>query len=353
MRPLSQTGERPGDDKLFWLRAAVQSSPYWFFVDTGSATNIVDKKFYFSLPFHPAPGPTDPRERLISGHNTALPVIGEVVLPFSLHNKQYYHLFRVVENFPVDLCLGADFMKAHECCLSYEKGRNEFQIKKFSCPVCSENFSRVSTQAQVGPPIALKKEQIILPGIPAFGKGVKKLPVLQKIYPLPVESYSKFFPVKKVTFNLNRKSKPLKAPETERPASPVAKSILRITPVALDPAEEEVKSKGFTASSPDPAKLYSHFTENSCDYSVFHAPMETLELSRVRPGPAKELLISQLPSFEGGGEVLEKTLAPGSPALQAAKAAFLPGRPLSADAPAFLSAKGDLPAGVPAPGPTQ
>ena len=151
VRPLSQSGDKPGDDKLFWLRAAVQNSGYWFFVDTGSATNIIDKNFYFSLPFHPAPSPSDPRERLISGHNTALPVIGEVVLPFILHNKQYYHLFRVVENFPVDLCLGADFMKAHECCLSYEKGRNVFQIKKISCPTCSENFSRVSTQAKKVP----------------------------------------------------------------------------------------------------------------------------------------------------------------------------------------------------------
>ena len=121
IRSLSPDGEKPGDDKLFWLKAAIQCAPYWFFVDTGSATNIVDKNFYYSLPFHPTPSPTDPRERLISGHNTALPVIGEVVLPFTLHNRQYYHLFRVVENFPVDLCLGADFMKAHECALSYEK----------------------------------------------------------------------------------------------------------------------------------------------------------------------------------------------------------------------------------------
>ena len=99
-----------------------------------------------------------------------------------------------------------------------------FQIKKFSCPTCSENFSRVSTQAQVGPPVALKKEQIILPGIPAFGKGVKKFPVLQKVYPLPVESYSKFFPVKKVTFNVDPRGRPQEVPQMEFTAFTVAKT---------------------------------------------------------------------------------------------------------------------------------
>ena len=108
------------------------------------------------------------------------------------------------------------------------------------------------------------------------------------------------------------RGRPLEVPQVERPASPVAKSILRSGPLILNPKEDEVKSQGFAASSPDPNKLYSHFAENSNDYSVFHNTMECLEFSKVRPGPARELLDSQLPSFEGGGEVLNKTLAPVS-----------------------------------------
>ncbi len=93
---LSHVDERHRDSKKFWLRAAVPNFPFWFLADTGSALNIVDKNFYFSLPYHPSPAPPDPNLHLISGHNAVLPVVEEVVLPFTLHGRQFYHVFKII-----------------------------------------------------------------------------------------------------------------------------------------------------------------------------------------------------------------------------------------------------------------
>ena len=92
----------------------------------------------------------------------------------------------------------------------------------------------------------------------------------------------------------------IEAPPLERPVSPVAKGILRPRPLVLDPKEEIVKSEGFTASSPDPRKLCTHFHENSNEFSILHSEMERLDFSKIHPGVARELLPSQLPVFEEG-----------------------------------------------------
>ena len=84
----------------------------------------------------------------------------------------------------------------------------------------------------------------------------------------------------------------------------------------LDPKEEIVKSVGFTASSPDPVKLCTHFHENSNEFSILHSEMKRLDFSKIRPGLARELLTSQIPIFEEGRGVLDKTLNPAAPEFQ-------------------------------------
>ena len=160
VRRIPKLEDTTKDDKVFWVKAKVQGHSSWLFADTGSYVNIVDKAYYFKLPFHPQPAPPNANERLLSGHNTALPVVGEVILPFYFGNRYFYHTFKVVENFPVDLCLGADFFRPHYCALRYTPEGNILETGKLSCPSCDRGLSRFISSNTKGIPIALRRADI-------------------------------------------------------------------------------------------------------------------------------------------------------------------------------------------------
>ena len=124
--------------KLLWLSVAAQNCPAWCLLDTGSVYNIVDRSYYDSLPYRPRPVPPDPRDCIVSGHNTALPVLGSVILPFIHDHIPYYHVFRVVDNFPVDMCLGAEFLKQHQCRINYGPGPSTVDIQRTTCDSCAK-----------------------------------------------------------------------------------------------------------------------------------------------------------------------------------------------------------------------
>ena len=121
--------------RLLWVQISIQDHPTWALLDTGSVANIVSRDFYESLSICPTPLPTF-RDQLISGHNTALPVVGEVVLPFKLFGQSFFHSFRVVKNFPVPLCIGAEFLRPHKCSINYSHENEQFVIGDTRCPTC-------------------------------------------------------------------------------------------------------------------------------------------------------------------------------------------------------------------------
>ena len=105
--------------RLVWTRVGIQGKPSWAMIDSGSVFNIIDRSFYESLPSHPTPHSCARVDKILSGHNVALPVSGRVVLTFFHERHPYHHLFSVVDNFPVPFCLGAEFLRAHQCRITY------------------------------------------------------------------------------------------------------------------------------------------------------------------------------------------------------------------------------------------
>jgi len=160
VRRIPKLEETTQDQKVFWVKAKVQDRSTWLFADTGSYVNIVDKNFYYNLPFHPMPAQPNKHERLLSGHNTALPVVGEVVLPFYFNSRYFFHTFKVIENFPVDVCLGADFFRPKYCALRYTPDGNILETGKSSCPSCDRGLSRFTSGTGKGFPIALRQRDL-------------------------------------------------------------------------------------------------------------------------------------------------------------------------------------------------
>ena len=140
-KPVPPIRKTPGvkmERELVWAEATLQGRKTWTLVDTGSVANIINTKFYYSLPSHPPPLPPDPTENLVSGHNTALPIVGRVVLAFTFSGHTYYHIFQIINNFPVNLCLGSEFLSAHGCTVQYGC-HPPFSVTTQVCQSCTSN----------------------------------------------------------------------------------------------------------------------------------------------------------------------------------------------------------------------
>ena len=132
------------DRPLVWANVVVLGKQAWMLVDSGSVTNIVSQRYYESLQPRPPLLKPDPAEKLISGHNAALPLLGHIELPFTHNDRTYYHAFRVIPNFPVSLCLGAEFLFAHACGITYDT-KPEFDVRRPTCPQCERFASAQAT----------------------------------------------------------------------------------------------------------------------------------------------------------------------------------------------------------------
>ena len=175
------------------MQASIQNQKYWFFLDTGSGTNIIDEEFYNSLPCHPCPAPPNSKERLLSAHNIALPVVGTITLPMSFDNNTYYHPYKVVKNFPIDLRIGAEFMKPHEFSLTYRKGVNLLEVFRNSCPTCVFNFARSVASTPSDPPIAASKKSACLTSVPiSIKEQLSRPPRPLRLYPVELKEFINF-----------------------------------------------------------------------------------------------------------------------------------------------------------------
>ena len=74
---------------------------------------------------------------LVAGNKEEIPLLGWITLRFSINKRSAYHGFDVVKNLPIDMLIGAEFLRPDEFLIVYTaSGRDAFGIKHGSCDVC-------------------------------------------------------------------------------------------------------------------------------------------------------------------------------------------------------------------------
>ena len=77
---------------------------------------------------------------MIAGNGKEMDVIGWAIFKIKVCDKLLYHLFGVVNNLPVEVLIGGEFLKAHGCVLTYAPtGRNRLDLGVNECPACQAN----------------------------------------------------------------------------------------------------------------------------------------------------------------------------------------------------------------------
>ncbi|KAF0097232.1 MAG: hypothetical protein FD142_3166, partial [bacterium] len=86
------------------------------------------------------PGPT----RVLASNSRALELIGWAPLRLELGGRTIYHEVGVVHDLPVDVILGGELMRPHQCTLQYaDSGRNEFHMGLATCDKCDLTRERL------------------------------------------------------------------------------------------------------------------------------------------------------------------------------------------------------------------
>jgi len=131
---------------LFWVIVSLQDKNIWALADTGSCRNLVNEKFFRTLPIQATilpPGSTV----VIAGDGKILDLIGWLILNFEVAGTTVYHEIGIVKDLPVDLLLGGELMKPHGCMLQYvTSGRNVFKLGNKTCATCKENYELIRTK---------------------------------------------------------------------------------------------------------------------------------------------------------------------------------------------------------------
>ena len=111
----------------------IQDRLRWALIDTGSGKNLASYNCWNSLPCKPQlrpPGPTG----VIAGNNASLNLGGFMTLRFQLAGHVLVHEFGVGKDLPVDIIIGGELLRPHECTISYAStGRDIFHLGKATC----------------------------------------------------------------------------------------------------------------------------------------------------------------------------------------------------------------------------
>ncbi|KAF0096477.1 MAG: hypothetical protein FD144_5878, partial [Rhodospirillaceae bacterium] len=125
---------------LFWTVINIQDRSLWALADTGSSRNLCSETLWNALPALQPPGPT----RVLASNSKALDVLGWAVLRMEVAGRAVYHEVGVVRELPVDVIIGGEFMRPHECSLKYaDTGRNGFCLGAAECEKCTRNRERL------------------------------------------------------------------------------------------------------------------------------------------------------------------------------------------------------------------
>ena len=111
----------------------------WCLADSGTCKNFISSRLYFQLPHRVELKPIV-KEKVIAGNGKEMDVLGRAIFKIKVCDKQLYHLFGVVNNLPVEVLIGGEFLKAHGCTLTYAPtGRNRFDLGVNECNACQAN----------------------------------------------------------------------------------------------------------------------------------------------------------------------------------------------------------------------
>ena len=129
----------PEKKTLFWLPVGVQERTVWALIDTGASRNLISQREYEAIPQPPTLHPPG-KMMVVAGNNQEIPVLGWITLRFTINTRSAYHDFGLVKNLPIDILIGDEFLRQHECQIMYKvSGRNAFGIKDGCSDVCLGN----------------------------------------------------------------------------------------------------------------------------------------------------------------------------------------------------------------------
>ena len=84
---------------------------------------------------------------VVAGNNQEIPLLGWITLRFTIKKRSAYHDFGVAKNLPIDMHIGGEFLRPHECQIMYKaSGRDAFGIKDGSCDVCLRNKEKMKAK---------------------------------------------------------------------------------------------------------------------------------------------------------------------------------------------------------------
>ena len=71
---------------------------------------------------------------IVAGNNQEIPLVGWMSLRFTITKRTAYHEFGVVQNLPIDMLIGGEFLMQHECQIMYQaSGRDVFGMNDGTC----------------------------------------------------------------------------------------------------------------------------------------------------------------------------------------------------------------------------
>ena len=99
-------------ETLFWVPLGVHNRTVWALIDTGPSRNLISQQDSEAMP-HPTRLRPKGSLMVVAGNNQKIPLLGWIKLRFTINTRSAYHEFGVVENLPIDMLFGGEFLRQH------------------------------------------------------------------------------------------------------------------------------------------------------------------------------------------------------------------------------------------------
>ena len=84
---------------------------------------------------------------VVAGNNQEITLLGWITVRFPLNTRSAYHEFGVVKDLPIDMLIGGEFLRPHECQIIYKaSARDVFGIKDGCCDKCARNKENLKAE---------------------------------------------------------------------------------------------------------------------------------------------------------------------------------------------------------------
>ena len=84
---------------------------------------------------------------VVAGNNQEIPLFCWISILFTINTRYAYHEFGVVKNLPIDMGIGAEFLRPKESQIIYKaSGRDAFGIKDGCCEKCARNKEKMKAE---------------------------------------------------------------------------------------------------------------------------------------------------------------------------------------------------------------